>query len=184
MAQGILTNGRVRLMMAKGATHYRPRRAGERKRRSVRGCIVGSDLAVLNLVIVKKGDKEIPGLTDVTRAPRLGKKRASKIRALYSLDKSEDVRKYVVTRTYETKKGKKTVQKRPKIQRLVTPLVLQHKAERTREVAAARERARSEKAGYEALLKARSKEKRDSEAAAKARRSSRKSSAKLEVAKA
>ena len=62
--------------------------------------------------------------------------------------------------------------------------MLQHKAERTREVAAARERARTEKAGYEALLKARSKEKRDSEAAAKARRSSRKSSAKLEVAKA
>ena len=49
MAQGILTNGRVRLMMAKGATHYRPRRVGERKRRSVRGCIVGSDLSVLNL---------------------------------------------------------------------------------------------------------------------------------------
>ena len=184
MAQGILTNGRVRLMMAKGATHYRPRRVGERKRRSVRGCIVGSDLAVLNLVVVKKGDKEIAGLTDVTRAPRLGKKRASKIRKLYSLSKEDDVRKYVVTRTYETKKGKKQVQKRPKIQRLVTPLVLQHKAERTREVAAARARARSEKAGYEALLKSRSKEKRDSEAAAKARRSSRTSSAKLEVAKA
>ena len=28
---------------------YRPRRTGERKRKSVRGCIVGSDLSVLNL---------------------------------------------------------------------------------------------------------------------------------------
>lgn len=29
---------------------------GERKRKSVRGAIVGADLAVLNLVVVKKGD--------------------------------------------------------------------------------------------------------------------------------
>ena len=39
---------------------------GERKRKSVRGCIVDGNLAVLNLAIVKKGDNEIPGLTDNT----------------------------------------------------------------------------------------------------------------------
>jgi len=37
--------------MAKGHKTYRPRRAGERKRKSVRGCIVGADIAILNLSI-------------------------------------------------------------------------------------------------------------------------------------
>ena len=32
---------------------YRPRRTGERKRKSVRGCIVGSDLSVLNLGVCR-----------------------------------------------------------------------------------------------------------------------------------
>ena len=44
----------------------RPRRDGERKRKSVRGCIVDGNLAVLAMAIVKKGDAEIPGLTDNT----------------------------------------------------------------------------------------------------------------------
>ncbi|KAF4017118.1 hypothetical protein G4228_008677 [Cervus hanglu yarkandensis] len=53
MKQGVLTHGRVHLLLSKGHSCYRPRRTGERKRKSVRGCIV--DLSVLNLVIVKKG---------------------------------------------------------------------------------------------------------------------------------
>ena len=44
----------------------RPRKTGERKHKSVRGCIVDASLSVLNLVIVKKGEKDIPGLTDTT----------------------------------------------------------------------------------------------------------------------
>jgi small subunit ribosomal protein S6e len=79
LTQGVLTNKRVRLLLAKGmfchlictidikpylgAKGYRPRRTGERKRKSVRGCIVDAQLSVLNLAIVKKGEKEIPGLT-------------------------------------------------------------------------------------------------------------------------
>merc|ERR1719331_3701900 len=43
---------------------YRPRRKGERKRKSVRGCIVGPDLAVMQLMVIKKGEQDIPGLTD------------------------------------------------------------------------------------------------------------------------
>ena len=46
MVQGILSSGRVRLLLTKGAKAYKPRRTGERKRRSVRGCIVGADLSV------------------------------------------------------------------------------------------------------------------------------------------
>merc|ERR1719236_401865 len=75
MKQGILTNGRVRLLLSKGHSCYRPRRDGERKRKSVRGCIVDGNLAVLNLAILKKGESEIPGLTDNTIPRRLGPKR-------------------------------------------------------------------------------------------------------------
>lgn len=56
MKQGVLSNGRVRLLLSKGHSCYRPRRTGERKRKSVRGCIVDANLSVLNLVIVKKGN--------------------------------------------------------------------------------------------------------------------------------
>ena len=55
MKQGILTNVRVRLLLSKGHSCYRPRRTGERRRKSVRGCIVDSNLSVLAMVIVKKG---------------------------------------------------------------------------------------------------------------------------------
>merc|ERR1719512_539812 len=64
MKQGILTNGRVRLLLKKGTTCYRPRKDGERKRKSVRGCIVDGNLSVLSMAIIKKGEAEIPGLTD------------------------------------------------------------------------------------------------------------------------
>merc|ERR1712099_142513 len=80
MKQGVLTNGRVRLLLNKGHSCYRPRRDGERKRKSVRGCIVDGNLAVLNLAIVKKGDNEIPGLTDNTIPRRLGPRLALKRR--------------------------------------------------------------------------------------------------------
>eukprot|EP00494_Astrolonche_serrata_P003222 UN03228 len=53
MKQGVLTNRRVRLLLQKGHSCYRPRRKGERKRKSVRGCEVASDIAVLSLVIIK-----------------------------------------------------------------------------------------------------------------------------------
>ena len=115
MRQGIMKNGRVRILMAKGHKCYRPRRDGQRKRKSVRGCIVGKDISVLALTIIKHGEQPIAGITDVKRPRKLGPKRASKIRRLYNLEKKDDVRKFVVRRTL--KNGK---QKAPKIQRLVT----------------------------------------------------------------
>ncbi|KAK7116812.1 small ribosomal subunit protein eS6-like [Littorina saxatilis] len=127
MKQGILTNGRVRLLLSKGHSCYRPRRTGERRRKSVHGCIVDANLSVLALVIVKKGEGEIEGLTDTTVPRRLGPKRASKIRRLFNLTKEDDVRQYVVRRPMPEKEGKKPKSKAPKIQRLVTPVVLQRK---------------------------------------------------------
>lgn len=84
------------------------RRNGERRRKSVRGCIVSPDLSVLNLVIVKKGESDLPGLTDVEKPRMRGPKRASKICKLFNMSKEDDVRKYVNTyrRTFTTKAGK------------------------------------------------------------------------------
>lgn len=57
MKQGVLVPGRVQLLMKPGDSCFRGfgRRKGERRRKSVRGCIVSQDLSVLNLMIVKAG---------------------------------------------------------------------------------------------------------------------------------
>ncbi|MBO8666473.1 hypothetical protein INO76_15705, partial [Staphylococcus aureus] len=86
-------------------------------RKSVRGCIVDSNLSVLSLVVVKKGEKDIAGLTDTNVPRRLGPKRANKIRKLFNLQKEDDVRKYVIKRPLPLKEGKtKQHFKAPKIQ--------------------------------------------------------------------
>jgi hypothetical protein len=178
MKQGVLTNTRVRLLLSEGLSCYRPRRTGERKRKSVRGCIVGPDLSVLNLVIVKKGEKEIPDITDSSQPRRLGPKRANKIRALFNLSKDEDVRKHVIARKFENKKGK-TITKRPKIQRLVTPVVLARKRQRANNARKALENSKKEAAAYSALLQKRLAEQKDARRSEiSKRRSSRKASAK------
>lgn len=125
MKQGVLLPTRVKLLLAKGHSCYRPRRNGERKRKSVRGAIVGPDLAVLALIIVKKGEQDIEGVTNDTVPKRLGPKRANNIRKFFGLTKEDDVRDYVIRR--EVTKGEKSYTKAPKIQRLVTPQRLQRK---------------------------------------------------------
>ncbi|KAI3843560.1 hypothetical protein MKW98_011963 [Papaver atlanticum] len=126
------------------------RRYGERRSKSVRGCIVSQEFSVLNLVIVKKGEKDLPGLTD-TENPRMrGPKRASKIRKLFNLSKDDDVTKYVNTycRSFTNKKGKQT-SKAPKVQRLVTPLTLQRKRRRIAEKKKRIAKAKSEAVDYQ-----------------------------------
>merc|ERR1711860_111378 len=161
MKQGVLTNGRVRLLLSKGHSCFRPRRSGERRRKSVRGCIVDSNLSVMALVVVKKGEKDIPGLTDVTIPRRLGPKRASKIRKLFNLSKEDDVRQYVVRRPLPVKEGKKAQSKSPKIQRLVTPLVLQRKRHRFALKKKRHQKRREDAAEYAKLLAMRLKEKKE-----------------------
>lgn len=159
MKQGVLTNQRVRLLLGKGHSCYRPRRTGERKRKSVRGCIVDANLSVLSLVIVKKGEQDIPGLTDTSVPRRLGPKRASKIRKLFNLSKEDDVRQYVLRRPLQAKEGKKARTKAPKIQRLVTPMVLQRKRRRLAFKKRRAVKRREEAAEYAKLLAQRAKEK-------------------------
>merc|ERR1712059_35940 len=55
---------------------------------------------------------------------RLGPKRASKIRKLFNLTKEDDVCQYVIKRPLPLKEGKKQKFAAPKVQRLVTPVML------------------------------------------------------------
>ncbi|MBA0782061.1 hypothetical protein Gotri_002929, partial [Gossypium trilobum] len=198
MKQGVLTPGRVRLLLHRGkisTVHSEisgnndgiagtpcfrgyGRRNGERRRKSVRGCIVSQDLSVLNLVIVKKGENDLPGLTDTEKPRMRGPKRASKIRKLFNLSKEDDVRKYVNTyrRTFTTKSGKK-VSKAPKIQRLVTPLTLQRKRARIGDKKKRIAKAKSEAAEYQKLLATRLKEQRERRSESLAKRRSKLSAA-------
>lgn len=173
MKQGVLTNGRVHLLMKPGDQCFRGhgRRNGERRRKGVRGCIVSPDLAVLNLVIVKKGEQELPGLTDEEKPRMRGPKRASKIRKLFNLSKDDDVRKYVNTYRRSFEKNGKKHSKAPKIQRLVTPLTLQRKRARASAKKQQHEKCKAEAAEYHKVLMQRLKEQRErrSESLAKKR---------------
>merc|ERR1712167_271401 len=171
MLQGILTDERVRLLLTKGSKCYRQRRTGERKRKSVRGCIVNQDLSVLNLVVIKRGDSEVPGLTDANKDLRLGPKRANKIRKLWGMSKDDDVRKGVVRRQITTKNGKE-YSKAPKIQRLVTPQVLQRKRHLKKLKTDASLKKKTETAAYLALLAQRKREAKDARDALLAKRRS------------
>jgi len=170
MKQGVLTAGRVRLLLKPGQSCYRAQSAGERRRKSVRGCIVSSDLAVIFTVIVKKGDNEIEGLTDVVRERRRGPKRANKIRKLFNLAKEDDVTKFVVRRTF-TKEGKKPRTKSPKVQRLITPARLARKARMAAVIVARSTKTKKESEEFNELVHKRSQE---AAAAAKKRSLSRK----------
>lgn len=60
MKQGVLGPGRVRLLLGKGLSCYRPRRAGGRERHC------GCQPERCPLVIMKKREKDTPGLPDTT----------------------------------------------------------------------------------------------------------------------
>merc|ERR1712107_801332 len=145
------------LLLKKGTTCYRPRKDGERKRKSVRGCIVDGNLSVLSMAITWEGEAEIPGLTDNTIPRRLGPKRASKIR-LFNLTKDDDVCQYVIKRPLPQKEGKKQQFKSPKIQRLVTPVTLQRKRHRLALKRRRGEKSRLAAAEYAKILAQRQKE--------------------------
>jgi len=160
MRQGVLAAHRVRLLCKKGDKAYRQRRTGERKRKSVRGCIVSHDISVLNLVVTKVGDTPVAGLTDDSAPRRLGPKRANNIRKLFNLSKEDDVTKYVITRTFTNKKGR-SVTKSPKIQRLVTPLTLQRKRARKAAKLNSVLRNKEEAAAYKKLVAQRTAEQKE-----------------------
>jgi len=75
----------------------------------------------------------LPGLTDTINPRRLGPKRVGKICKMFNLSKDDDVRDYVVRRKVKTKNGNK-ITKKPKIQRLITPGVLQRRKQLKKKV--------------------------------------------------
>eukprot|EP00915_Cephaloidophora_sp_WS-2016_P004712 GHVH01006291.1.p1 GENE.GHVH01006291.1~~GHVH01006291.1.p1 ORF type:complete len:226 (+),score=43.91 GHVH01006291.1:26-703(+) len=135
MLQGVLVKHRVKLLMKAGMKCYRPRRRGQLKRKSVRGCIVSGDMSKLDLVIASKGADDIEGLTDEVIPARLAPRRANKIRAMFDLDKKADVAPLaeLLKRTIVTKGGK-TRHTQPKIRRLVTQSRIGRKARRMEEI--------------------------------------------------
>jgi len=177
MKQGILINGRVKILMRGRVTLYRPRRTGERKRKSCRGCICGSDLSVIALKVLEKGDGEVEGLTDAERPRRLGPKRASAIRKAFVLRKTDDVRKYVVRRKVQlfnkdakvmedkTKDGK-TFYKAASIQRLITEKRVRRKVLNKRSRVDAWKATKEAHVAYEKLLSKYLKEKKAAKKAA------------------
>merc|ERR1712039_759856 len=101
-----MKNGRVRLLFRDGMSCYRQRRSGCRKKKSVRGCIIGHDIAILSCTLEQQGENPVEGLTDQeVGSKRLGPKRATKIRQMFGLTKEDDVRKFVVRRV--VKEGNK-----------------------------------------------------------------------------
>lgn len=147
MKNGVLTAERRRLLLKKGSKGIRFRkgfnRTGSKVRKTIRGCFVSSEIKMLNIKIVKVGDNHIPGLTDPAEAiPKtLGPKIARNILREFGLtevykkkkDNKEERKtlRYMITkfankREVKTANGK-VYQKRPKIQRLVTPIRLRRK---------------------------------------------------------
>ena len=116
----------------------------------MRGCIIGNDIAVIALKIVKKGEAELDGVTTDNKPRRLGPKRASTIRKVFALRKTDDVRKYVVRR--EVKKGDKTFFKAPKIQRLITEKRIRRKVLVKRAKADGFKKSKTLRANYEKVL--------------------------------
>jgi len=183
MKQGVLINHRTRLLLDGTLGHYRPKRDGARKRKSVRGCIVGADMSCINLVIVRRGPTDIPKLTDKAsdRPSTRGPKRANHIRSVWGLAKGEDVRKYVVRRKVPGKNGKPDRTKSPKIQRLITPTV-RHRKKRALAAKKTRyEKATAERAEYERLLGQKRQQARASLLSKKREHQSEKKSVKVEA---
>lgn len=165
MRQGVLVNRRVKLLLRRGMPCYKALRKGERRRKAVRGCIVGPDIAALSLTIIKRGEADLPGLTDVKVPRRLGPKRVGKICKMFNLSKDDDVRDYVVRRKVVTKNGNK-ITKKPKIQRLITPAVKQRRKQIKKKIERRKKASYEKRKEYFDRLNKRSKQVRDSKKSA------------------
>ena len=135
MKNGVLTKTKKKLLLGPNTSGYRNEREGTSQRKTVRGAIIGSEIASINLILVKKGEKEVEGLTDVKVPVRLGPKRANKIRKLFNLPRHSDFRRQqnhdkikvhnidvqkAVVRRVTKEIGDKKYYKAPRITRLLT----------------------------------------------------------------
>merc|ERR1711957_944404 len=110
----------------------------------------------------KKKDQPVI-ITGKDHANRLGKKRRNNILKFYALDKKDDVRKYVVRRSFEKKtkdgeaitrkNGDKTFYKAPKVQRMITETKIRRKKVARRNVIDGIKNSQKKATDYEKLLK-------------------------------
>lgn len=133
MKNGVFTDKRVRLLLKKGNKGYRCREKGVRKRKSVRGCIISSEIAVVSMVIFREGEKPIEGLTDrVVECSHLPK-RASKLRKLFNIPKDADIVEFIKEQIRNNSDSEKIRYPRIKVTRLITPLRIERKRKRLEE---------------------------------------------------
>ena len=90
----------------------------------MRGCIVGEDIATLNLQVVTQGEAKVEGLADTMLVNRKGPKRATKIRKLFALGADENVCRLVARRLVKEYDNGFKKFKAPKVQRLITKRVI------------------------------------------------------------
>jgi small subunit ribosomal protein S6e len=173
MKNGVLTQDKKRLIFRKGVNGFRFHngwhRAGVKIRKLVRGCIVSADIKILNIKIVKVGKNPIPNLSGKEDAvpKRLGPKRATNILKEYGLleiynkkkANAEErktlrfmVTKFANKREVKTSSGK-TFIKRPKVQRLITPIRLRRKRLFKKIKEESRKYTQEQKKAYEESLK-------------------------------
>lgn len=95
MVASYLTKKRVRPLLAKGDTGYRCRRKGVRCRKSVRGAIVCEETCVLSLIIIRAGEKEIDGITNVVNAVSHLPRKVKKLGAMFGVPEGENVIRYI-----------------------------------------------------------------------------------------
>ncbi|KAI5192656.1 small subunit ribosomal protein S6e [Nematocida sp. AWRm77] len=152
MKPGVRKQERVRLLLKKGDIGFHSTRDGLRRRKSVRGCIISSEVRALNLQVLQDGPTPIPGFTDTVKGGLKGPKRASKIRKLFGLDPSViNLEDYVIAHKKTTKSGEEKIVK-PKIQRLITEKKKERELRRSAERRARQEKNQQKKKAYRAMM--------------------------------
>ncbi|KAL0266031.1 UNVERIFIED_CONTAM: hypothetical protein PYX00_011748 [Menopon gallinae] len=148
MKNGVFTDKRVRLLLRKGSKGYRCREKGVRRRKSVRGCIISGEIAVVSMIILKEGEKPIEGLTDrVVECSHLPK-RATKLRKLFNIPKDADIVEFIKEQIRKNSDSEKIKYPRIKVTRLVTPERIERKKKRLEEKAAKRIKSERERKEY------------------------------------
>lgn len=90
------TTKRIKLLLCKGDVGYRCRRNGVRRRKTVRGSVVSSEIQVLNVILVKPAEgKTIEGLTDVVKEKTHLPRRDKKLRAMFGVPEGQDTLSYI-----------------------------------------------------------------------------------------
>jgi len=90
------TTKRIRLLLSKGDVGYRCRRAGVRRRMTVRGSVVSPDILALNVILVKPAEGvTLEGLTDVVKERTHIPRRDSKLRAMFGVPEGVDTLTFI-----------------------------------------------------------------------------------------